>query len=300
MKKLLLSVALLGGMVSNAQITIFEDSFETYAPFAIEGVGNWTLLDVDGLETYGIEQGVPPVSVVFPNSGDPMAYIVMNGTTSTPPLGVNWNGHTGNQSMAAMGAIPAEGMFNNDWLISPQIQLGSAGNVVKFWAKAITAAYPEKFRVGISTTGTAPADFTIISAGAFVTPTATWTEYTYNLDNYQGQNVFIGIQCISEDAFAFMVDDFMVTATTLSNESFFSQNFTFYPSPASDVLNINSKSNSSITSVQITDLNGRTVRTINTNGVANTQVNVADLSSGLYILNVVSTEGSGSVKFAKN
>src|SRR5690606_21089580 len=119
-------------------------------------------------------------------------------------------------------------------------------------------------------------------------------------DNYQGQNVYIGIQCISEDAFAFMVDDFMVTATTLSNESFFSQNFSFYPSPASDVLNISSKSNSSITSVQITDLNGRTVKAINTNGVANTQVNVADLSSGLYILNVVSNEGSGSVKFAKN
>lgn len=298
MKKTLLSLLFLSSVAVNAQTTIFEDSFETYTNFAITGVGGWTLTDVDGLDTYGVTQGGAPV--VFANSGEPMAYIVMNGTASTPALGANWIGHTGNKCMAAMAAIPVGDVINNDYLTSPQIQLGTAGNTLKFWAKAISATYPEKFKVGVSTTGTAPANFTFITPTAGITPTTTWAEYTYNLDAYQGQNVYITIQCVSNDAFAFLVDDFKVTATSLSTNDFVAKNFSVFPNPSTGIVNLASKNNTAINEVQVTDLNGRVVKNVNTNGVSETQINISELTSGVYFLNIKTDAGSGTTKIVKN
>ena len=86
MKKTLLSLLFLSSLGVSAQTTIFVDSFETYTNFAISNVGAWTLLDLDGAVTYGIEQGNPAVSVNFTNSGAPMAFMVMNSTASNPVL----------------------------------------------------------------------------------------------------------------------------------------------------------------------------------------------------------------------
>lgn len=300
MRKLLLSAFLVASFGMNAQTVLFEDSFDTYADFAIANVGAWTLTDVDMRPTYGVEQGNPAVSVTFPNSQSPMAFIVMNPTMSTPPLGANWVGHTGLKSMVAMASIPASGVVNNDWLISPQIQLGTSGNQLTFWAKAITAAYPERFRVGISTTGTAPSDFTIITPSPGVTPTTVWAQYTYALDAYQGQNVYIAINCISNDAFAFFVDDFKVTATTLATEDFFKANFAVYPNPATDVLNIAANNGVSITKAIITDINGRVISQQNLDGVSQAGINVANLAKGVYFISVESASGKGTTKFLKN
>lgn len=303
MKKTLLCAGLLLGsfITANAQTTIFEDSFETYEDFAIENVGNWTLLDLDGLDTYGIEQGNPPVSVDFENAGSPMAFFVMNYTASNPELNPTaWAGHTGDKCMASMGGIPVPGTTkNNDFLISPQLQLGPSGNMLKFWAKGISAQYPEKFKVGISTTGTAAADFTFITTGTGITPPVTWTEYSYDLDAYQGQNVYIAINCVSADAFALLIDDFKVTAQVLATEDFFKSNFAVYPNPATDMLNISSSNNATINAASITDINGRTVKTVSMNAVSQAQINISDLTAGVYFLNVTSDAGTGTTKIIK-
>ncbi|MFA5418423.1 MAG: T9SS type A sorting domain-containing protein, partial [Bacteroidales bacterium] len=67
---------------------------------------------------------------------------------------------------------------------------------------------------GVSTSGLNPSDFTIISAGSYVeAPVANWTEFTYDLSAYAGQNVYVGIQCVSNDAFILLVDDVTIGAT---------------------------------------------------------------------------------------
>ena len=303
MKKTLLCAGLLLGsfITANAQTTIFEDSFETYEDFALEDVGNWTLLDLDGLNTYGIEQGNPPVSVDFENSEAPMAYFVMNSTATNPELDpIAWGGHTGDKCMASMGGEPAGGInANNDHLISPQIQLGTSGNMLKFWAKGISAQYPEKFKVGISTTGNAPSDFTFITTGSGIVPPQVWTEYSYDLDAYQGQNVYITVNCVSADGFALLVDDFSVTALVLGTEDFFKSNFAVYPNPTTDVLNISSSNNGAINAASITDMNGRTVKTVSMNAVSEAQINISDLTAGVYFLNVTSDAGTGTSKIVK-
>ena len=46
--------------------------------------------------------------------------------------------------------------------------------------------------------------------GEYVEAPTAWHEYVYDLSAYDGQNVFIGIRCVSNDAFVFYVDDFTV------------------------------------------------------------------------------------------
>ena len=219
-KSLLLGVAL---MAVNAnlfsQTVLFEDSFETYADFAIAGVGSWTLIDVDLKTTYGF------TGVTFPNSGVAKSFQVFNATTTVDPLAPtaisDWTARTGNKHMVCFAATASGGApLNNDWLISPQVTLGSAGNVLTFWAKSCDATYGlEKFKVLVSTTGTAVGDFTAISP-VIVTPAdAAWHEYTYNLNGYAGQQVYVAIQCTSDDQFGFAVDDFKIVTAPLATSA---------------------------------------------------------------------------------
>jgi hypothetical protein len=64
------------------------------------------------------------------------------------------------------------------------------------------------------------------------------------------------------------------------------------------VINIDSAT-TTIKNIQITDINGRTVKSLNAAGVAQAQVNVSDLNSGVYFLTVDSDNGSGTTKIVK-
>ena len=91
------------------------------------------------------------------------------------------------------------------------------------------------------------------------------------------------------------------TGTLLSNEDFVNVDtkaISVYPNPASDVLNINA-SNSSINAIQIVDLNGRQVYTKSFNNVSDAQINVNELSAGMYLINISTENGSTTQKFLK-
>jgi hypothetical protein len=296
MKKILLSFLFLSSIGASAQTTVFEDSFDTYTDFAITGVGSWTLIDVDLKMTYGFS------GVTFANSGVAKSFQVFNATTTVAPLTPtatsNWTARTGDKHMVCFAASTAPAL-NNDWLISPQMALGSAGNVLTFWAKSCDAAYGlEKFKVGISA-GNATTGVTLLSTGTVITPsTAVWTQYTYTVPtSFNGQSVYFSINCISDDQFGFAVDDFKVTTTgTLNTESFAKNNFTVYPNPATDIINISNLNGLEITKSTITDINGRIVKEINSSISA---INISDLTSGLYFLNVTTTTSNGTVKIVK-
>jgi len=185
----------------NPNVQNFEDSFETYADFAID-FPPWVNVDVDLSATYGFN------GFDFPGEYGVMSFIIFNPLTTVPASTTEMGtAHTGDKMVNCWAATTFP---NNDWLISPQITVPANG-VVKFWARSQTADYGlERFHVGVSTTGTAPADFTIISGATYVQAPLTWTEYTYQLNAYAGQQARIGVRCVSNDAFIFMLDDFFV------------------------------------------------------------------------------------------
>ena len=305
MKKLLLSIIAFAGISASAQTVLFEDSFEFYDDFAITEVGDWTMTDVDLLPTYGFQ------GLTFLNSGAAKSFQVFNATQTTDANNVitpltasaaqDWGARTGDKHMVCFASVPtATVTANNDWLISPQITLGTS-NVLKFWAKACNAEFgAERFNVWISTTDTNPASFTKISPGAFTTTTSiNWVERTYNIAaTYNNLPVYIGIKCQSPDMFGFAVDDFSVTGTVLGTDSFFASNYAVGPNPASDVVNISAKNNNTINTVEITDINGRVVKNVTVNA-ATSQINVADLNSGVYFLKASSENGVGTSKIVK-
>lgn len=277
----------------NAQTVIFEDSFETYTDFAIANVGNWTLRDVDLKTTYGFQ------GITFPNSGVAKSFQVFNANTTVPPLDPtdtsDWTARTGDKSMVCFAAATTSPL-NNDWLISPQITLASSGNTVSFWAKSCDADYGlEKFRVYVSTTGTAVANFTAISNVITTPDDITWYQYTYNLDAYAGQNVYIAIQCTSADQFGFAVDDFKVVGNVLAVSDVDKKAVSIYPNPTTEVLNLNV--NAKVNSADIYDLSGKLVRNVTVS--SDNKVNVKDLRNGTYVLKVNTEAGSTSHKFIK-
>jgi hypothetical protein len=274
-------------------VTIFEDNFDSYTNFAITGVGQWTLTDVDLRPTYNID------GRTYANSNNAKSFMVFNPTATTPalPSPNNFEAVSAPKSMACFAAVPGAGVTaNNDWLISQSLALGLNGNTLTFFAKSADAAFPEKFKVGISTNGIAPPNFTFISP--IVTTTSNWVQYSYNLDAYANQNIRIGINCISDDKFALLIDNFKVTkSANLSTDNFSQNQFLIYPNPAQSILNIESKTSSVIETLRIYDLFGKLLleKTQNTD-----QVTVENLSNGVYIIEVASDGKTYKNKFIKN
>lgn len=280
MKKLLLSAGFLAAFGASAQTTLFSEGFESYNAFTTS-FGNWLLADIDQSTTYGFQ------GTTFTNSSTPFAFIIFDPTQTTPALpGTAWAAKTGTKSAACFASTTPP---NNDWMITPPVQLGASGNNVSFWAKSATTQYgKERFRVGISSGGTNPTDFTIMTPGSYVEVDSVWTYYFFQVGaNFNNQNVRIGINCVSNDAFGFLVDDFAVkSGVVLGNDEITTSPVLAYPNPAIDVLNI-SMEGQEITSVSILSLDGKIVTK-----VQGAVAQVATLSPGMYIYEATTASGT--------
>jgi PKD repeat protein len=180
---------------------VFQDGFEDYDDFVLE-FAPWMQYDVDGGDTWSIE------GYTFQNENYIGSYIIFNPNQVDPPL-EDCDPHSGNKMAACFDAVTASAP-NDDWLIAPQVIIAD-GDEVSFFAKSYSDMYGlERFNVAVSITGTAPADFTVISAAPYIQAPTVWTEYNYDLSTYAGQSIYVAIQCVSNDAFFFLVDDFVV------------------------------------------------------------------------------------------
>lgn len=76
--------------------------------------------------------------------------------------------------------------------------------------------------------------------------------------------------------------------------------FSVYPNPTTGIVNISNDSNVILQSVNVTDLNGRTVKSLKLDGSSEAQINISDLSAGVYMMNITSEQGSVIKKIIKN
>jgi len=75
--------------------------------------------------------------------------------------------------------------------------------------------------------------------------------------------------------------------------------FSVFPNPATNNVTITSTNNAIVNGVTITDLNGRMVKTVTLNGVTDARVNIAELSAGIYMMNIASDKGTVTKKIVK-
>lgn len=185
----------------------FDDDFESYEDFSLD-FGEWTLRDVDMAETYGY------YGVDYPHYQNPMAFMIFNPENTIPPI-PNMPAHSGSKFAASFATmIPP----NNDWMITPLLEDVA---MIRFWAKSYTSQYGlERFKVGVSTNSTIPQAFSIISGPGYIQAPTEWTEYVYDLSAYTNpdMDIYVGIQCVSNDAFIFMVDDIHAFGYISQNE----------------------------------------------------------------------------------
>ncbi len=257
--------------------TLFTLDFEASNDFDLT-FDPWTVKDVDGTVTHGINNG----AVDFPHSGEAMAFIAFNPTTCTPSQTLPAP-HGGDRFGACFASIPTQGSTNNDWLISPKVQLGT-NSVFKLWVKTHNDQWgKEKYKIGVSTTTNDPSAFTIISDGAYEEAPTAWTEKTYSLVNYDNQEVYVAINCISEDVSIFMVDDIEIITNPISVANINKNSIKIYPNPTTGLVNIEGIDN--YNELQIIDIQGKTVIAINT---FTNVLDVSDLPKGNYIIRIIS------------
>jgi len=179
----------------------FFDDVESHEDFIISDIGDYILYDGDGLPTYSFGGGT-----TFPNMGYTGSFIVFN-PSQVPNLAAlpNIQPYSGNKFL---GCFRALGGANNDWLILPK-QTISENMILKFRAKSYSTV--ERMKVGVSTESANPVDFTFLTPNNFVNvPNDKWTEYIFDLSDYDGQEIYISINCVSNNALILMVDDIFV------------------------------------------------------------------------------------------
>ena len=103
---------------------------------------------------------------------------------------------------------------NDDWLISPGMML-TGNEILTFKYRTYSAFEPNDMRVMLSTTGTAPADFTEELAGLFTIGNTVYLDSSINLSAYSGTcYIAFHLPAGGLDGWYLMVDDVCVDICT--------------------------------------------------------------------------------------
>ena len=191
----------------------FLEDFEGHDDFAINSPGSigWTYIDADNKPTYTWQ------ACTFPTQGQKMAYVVMNPWQTVPAVNdnPNYKPHSGQKMLVDFCAVDAQ---NNDYIISPRLNF-DADFQISFWARSYKTGEnynAERIRVGYSTTGTQPSDFTFVNESPYVELPDEWTLVAYDIPK---DARYVTINCVSDDAFMLLIDDIFVGTNKVRPES---------------------------------------------------------------------------------
>ncbi len=256
--------------------------FESLSDFTLV-FDPWTEIDVRGGNTYGINQssGLP---YFFPNTNQPMAYICFNPSKTTPAL-TNLQPHSGEKLGCCFSSIPPNNP-NNKWLITPRMRLGIDPQI-EFWVQSYSLTYGyEKYNVAVSVTDLNPSSFVPVNAVPDSAP-ITWAKRSYDLSKYTNQNVYIGIQCITNDGFIFMLDDISITSTVGLSDKENPDNLIIFPNPAKEQISL-SFSNVKPMELKIGMINamGNEIRSWEVSAPGTLTLDIHDVPRGVYILTI--------------
>ena len=124
-------------------------------------------------------------------------------------------------------------------------------------------------------------------------------ESVYTATLVGGQEVDAISYAFADYTTSFYADNIVITNGIAGVSKAVAASFSVFPNPAVNTVTIANSNNALINAVTVTDINGRTVKTINYTGVTETQVNVAELSAGIYMMNITSDKGTVTKKIVK-
>jgi hypothetical protein len=326
MKKILLSISLLFVMNSFQAQNIYNYGFNTTT------LTGWTKVNMSTSPAAAGAWKVPAYAVVTVNTptvpANPFGTtVIANGSTSPIPDGQAG----GANSFAVVGKLSTSitttaGTTLSNWLLTPSVTVEN-GNVVSFYTRNGTpssltnATKADRLELRMSTNGafsTEPSlgntdvgDYTNVLVQVNPTQTlsgypTTWTRYSYTITGFSGPTeckfafrYFVtngGANATKSDIIG--IDSFSVDTTDLAINQNFDQDFLVFPNPATNVVTVLNKKGDVIKNIEITDLNGRVISTLNENTISS-EINISSLTSGIYFLKVQTENGLAVTKLMK-
>ena len=259
----------------------------------------WTSVDGDG-EMIGGFSGYS-----FPAAMSPRGFFVFNPSATEPSMLEDYSGMIAPHGGERFGAsfFLYYGGAVNDWLISPKLKLPSTGCSMEFYVKSLQAGENgrlEQYRVLYSETDAETGSFTAIG-GLREAPAGDWEKVEVDLTEIagkEGKEVYLAIQCLTENGAMFMIDDIRVTKPTANEAAANPASvLAIYPNPATEVVTVTS-CGVSIRQVSILNLQGAEVyRSPGNLEVSEFRYNVSGLPSGLYFARVATGNGTALLKF---
>jgi PKD repeat protein len=255
--------------------------FESLTDFTLD-FRPWTTMDVKGGNTYGIDQpsGLP---YIFPHTNEPMAYICFNPSTTTPPM-TSLLPRSG-QKLGCSFSSPPPYNPNNKWFITPRMSLG-VNPRIEFWVQTYNPFYGyEKYHVAVSVTDLKPSSFIPVNAVADSAPND-WTKRSYDLSAYTNREVYIGIQCITDNGFIFMLDDILIESTVGIGEVKRMEHPSVFPNPTKDQLTLKyGQSRGQTWRIGLINALGREIRVWDRVLMSDAvTLDIRDVAPGMYIL----------------
>ena len=267
--------------------------FEACQDFSQENFqSGWASIDRDNTGVCVIDE------FMYPGWAEPCGFMAFNPYLTEPAMeaegALPYDGQRYGASFSARGNVR-----NNDWLVSPKLQMPESGSHIEFYAKSLNDSYGlEVFNVLVSTTDLDPDNFALVLEEVEA-PADDWTHFTADLSAYDKQEIYIAIQCVSLNAFVFMIDNIKVgkPGETGTENHRVQVDFSLYPNPARDRIYFRCEEN--ILSVDIYSLDGRLMYSDKQLNQPQGAISVANLPQGLYLVQVRTAEGTGVQKFVK-
>lgn len=190
-----------------APVINYQESFANFSDFATD-LSPWFTFDLDAANTVEFDYSD------FPGEGGPLSFMVFNPASAVPPM-PEFAPLNGDRVLICFPS--AEGA-NNDWFCSPKWNTGSQARL-RFWAKSVHADnLPAKIRVGYNLPNPQPDQMTIISGATPVEVPSEWTRFEYIITGNTHTNLFIGVNCVTDNGSVLLLDQFQLWTSYVSND----------------------------------------------------------------------------------
>jgi hypothetical protein len=245
---------------------------------------------------------------IIDGDGDTANWGLYTGNATTLGWGLTGN-FAGSRSWNPATATPPGPLTPNNFLLTPEIVIPESfgATTLSFKLGTNDVDFPEE-QISIYL---APASANTADLIAALTPVFNMTlsaenaltamTYTVDVSEYAGQTVKIVMRhhdCTDQDLMYF--DDLLLEQEVLATKSFSATQFSVFPNPSTNVVNVVNSNKDNITSVSLSDMNGRMVKEVSFDSMTKVQVNIADLTSGLYMMNIKTANGEINKKIMKN
>jgi hypothetical protein len=185
----------------------------------------------------------------------------------------------------------------NNWLFSPAFYLQQGESVTTTFFTRCQTTRALRFTVGTDNTTAAQtteiwSNNALSSLNYIQNTTPAWVAPAAGIYYF----AFNDVSAVTTTASTLRIDTVNFTSV-LSNNDYISSKILVYPNPVKDFITILNDSNRIIKNVEISDINGRTI--ISTKSISQSQINIADLSSGVYFLKITTDGGNATKKIIK-